>query len=462
MSTLNQKQLKMMSTMSAEQLMEIICALVEDNKQAKSLLISQYLASPDEALKKAESEYKRKLKLKRFYDYYAADDFFEELYRNIVLPLEKTVLILPEKTETFCHDLLVTFEKLCQIADTSSGSWMNYYNSIVDIWLKALSLQRDKDSNIIADKIISVLKKESYFSFSVFNDHKRDLGYDVIRSLREYFFTHDNVNAAVELSLYILDIDFVRQCLKKGKRIHPEYIINFAELLVNELCTEEAILVLNKIKEDEYVDHAGLRNKWAEVLAQALIEEGDIPRVKALCIDEFKKRCNVVFYNLYKKIDKTTEPLQLFIDMAKEKGFPFVIFFLSETGSYDKIANEIAHAETKEVSEMLSFFSGSFVRSLSSTLYKQGHGYLATLLRRILVEDNISRSQSKYYGYAASDMKKSIDYSKGITWTTQVPSTEDYFKSLFITHKRKYALWDIMETKIDGLSVTKDAISYSK
>ena len=110
---------------------------------------------------------------------------------------------------------------------------------------------------------------------------------------------------------------------------------------------------------------------------------------------------------------------------------------------------------------MMSSLRGSFVRSLSSELYRHGYAYSATLLRRVLVEDSISRSQSKYYSYAASDMKKSIDYSKDIAWTETVPSTEEYFKSLFIEHKRKYALWEIMLEKIDGLTIGKNSVSYS-
>ncbi|HID6416294.1 TPA: SpnT protein, partial [Klebsiella pneumoniae] len=56
---------------------------------------------------------------------------------------------------------------------------------------------------------------------------------------------------------------------------------------------------------------------------------------------------------------------------------------------------------------------------------------------------------------------KSIDYSKNIVWTEKVPSTEEYFKSLFVEHKRKYALWEMMLDKIDGLAIEKDSVSYS-
>lgn len=461
MVKLNKKQLALLKEMPAEQLIQIICVIAEDNSQAKSFLINQYLLTPEESLKKAESEYKKKLKTKRFYDYYEAAGFFEELYRNIILPLEKTVSTLPEKTEVFCHDLLLTFDKVSEIADTSSGGWMDYYNGAVEIWLKSLVLQKEKGSDIIADKIISVLHNEVYFNFNIFEQYKKALGYNVIRALRERLLGLGDVNYAVELSLYIKDVDFIRQCFEKGKLNHPEYAIKFAELLVDELCAEEAILVLNKIKEDKSVDRAGLRDKWAEVFALALIEEDEVQQAKELCIDGFKNRCDIVFYNIYNKVEKNNDSLDLFSGIARDKGFPFVVLFLSGIDNYGKIDVEVINANKNEIAEMMSSLRGSFVRSLSSELYRHGYAYSATLLRRVLVEDSISRSQSKYYSYAASDMKKSIDYSKDIAWTETVPSTEEYFISLFIEHKRKYALWEIMLEKIDGLAIGKNSVSYS-
>ncbi|VDA32344.1 hypothetical protein BANRA_00495 [Klebsiella pneumoniae] len=89
MAKLNKKQLSLLKEMPAEQLMQIICEIADDNSQVKSFIINQYLLTPEELLKKVESEYKRKIKSKRFYDYYEAAGFFEGLYKSIILPLEK-------------------------------------------------------------------------------------------------------------------------------------------------------------------------------------------------------------------------------------------------------------------------------------------------------------------------------------------------------------------------------------
>lgn len=52
MAKLNKKQLSLLKEMPAEQLMQIICDIAEDNGQAKSFLINKYLLTPEESLKK--------------------------------------------------------------------------------------------------------------------------------------------------------------------------------------------------------------------------------------------------------------------------------------------------------------------------------------------------------------------------------------------------------------------------
>lgn len=76
MAKLNKQQLALLKEIPADQLMQIICDIAEDNGQAKSFLINKYLLTPEESLKKAEAEYKRVIKTKRFYDYYEAAIFF--------------------------------------------------------------------------------------------------------------------------------------------------------------------------------------------------------------------------------------------------------------------------------------------------------------------------------------------------------------------------------------------------
>lgn len=66
MAKLNKKQLALLKEMPADQLMQIICDIAENNGQAKSFIINKYLLTPEESLKKAEAEYKRVIKKNAF------------------------------------------------------------------------------------------------------------------------------------------------------------------------------------------------------------------------------------------------------------------------------------------------------------------------------------------------------------------------------------------------------------
>lgn len=461
MSKLNHKQLKLLNEMSAEQLVNLVCILAENNKQTKYLLVNNYLLSADESLKRAGSEYKRKLNARRSYDYHAAAAFFDDMYRNIVLPVKNTVSILPAKVELFCENLLLTFDKISEIADTSSGSWIQYYNGVADVWLKSIALQKDREVNIVVDKMMFILECNAYFDFKLFKRHKKELGNDIICALRKRFVSQNVVNTAIELSLYISDIDFIRESYKNGMLKSPEHIIKFADLLIVRLCAEEAIQVLNETKSVHSGSDSGLQDKWTETYIQALIEQGKIQQAKELCIQGFNNRCNINFYNIYNRLDDSDASQDIFFYIARSRGFAFVVLFLFQINDYKKLDNEIVNAG-ENLSDVLALLRDSFIRSLSSELYRYNYPVSAILLRRVLIEACINRAQSKYYWYAASDMKESIDYSKNITGTTLVSTVEEYFEILFMTHKRKQILWDIMQEKIEGITIGKDTISYSE
>ncbi|OWA55775.1 SpnT protein, partial [Klebsiella pneumoniae] len=91
-------------------------------------------------------------------------------------------------------------------------------------------------------------------------------------------------------------------------------------------------------------------------------------------------------------VEKVNDSLGLFSGIAKSKGFPFVVLFLSAIDNYGKLDSEIMNASKNEIKDMMVLLRGSFIRSLSSELYRHGYACSATLLRRVLVEDSISRS----------------------------------------------------------------------
>lgn len=457
MPELNEKQIEMLNKISDPQLKETIYGLIRDYNKAESKPVAKNILASKESIRSIEKEYNTITKIPYFYDYYEADGLFEELYSEVAVPLDKLSCLLPEETEILSRKVLLDFERLSENTDSSSGSWMAYYYSILETWLTSLACQEDKGCEVIVDKITDVLQYEHYFDCSVFNQHKDILGTDIMRALRTRFFKQGKINDAVELSIYIRDIDFIRNLLRKGKIVDSGIMIEYAELLTNEACADEAVTVLESIRDNGYIRY---QNKWNELYSRTLIAVNRLQEARESCLEGFKYNDNILFFEMYPEIDGLKNKINLFSDIARQKGLLRLIRFFSEIDDYENVDHELKNAGKSEIIKMLTSFKDPFFRSLSSKLFNHGYAYSATLLCRILVDDCINYSKSHYYEYAASDMKKGIEYSRGLVWDKDVPPTKDYFYGLYDSHKRKRKLWSVLQKEIEGLSIKNNHLFY--
>lgn len=460
MAPLTKKQTAQLSEMSHDVLVNIIYDLIQDNKQARTTLVNGYLLSAAEVLKAVEKEYARRAKSKRFYDYYDADAFFDELTRSIANPLVGIAHEIPEQAESLSVKMMLEFEKFTGNVDTSSGSWMSYYTILLDAWMKSLEAQKNNDPVSIAKKIFTVVEREFYFGIEIFKKYRTLLGTDILRVIRDMYYQKQSLREALGLSMIIKDLDFLTMAFKNDEFCHSTHYFDYVRLLMEDLRSDDALAVLNsqRIDDEEITDNI----IWNELFIQALIEEGRKEEAKAHCITAFTFQCDTRFYHLYTKAaEKDVDHSPAFLKIAKDTGLAPYVCFASDIERYDLIDACIMAMPKNNLTDSLAYITHSFLRTLSSTLYKHGYAHTATLLRRFLVEDNIQQSKSKYYSYAASDMKKAIDYGEGLEDCPQLPETEDYLRTLYEQHKRKTALWPLMADKIKGLSVGKDGIRYN-
>lgn len=459
---LNKKQQELLTGMSHETLVRIILELAEDNRQARSMLINGYLSSAVDIIKTIEKEYNRRTRSKRFYDYYEADALYDELTRTIAQPLVKVAATLPEPVEKLSARIMLEFEKFSENTDSSSGSWMDYYSVLLDAWMESIVAQKNTDPAVTAGKVFSFVARENYSGSELFTRYRALLGTDVLRALRDMYSLNKRPREALEISLLIRDDSFLAGALKKGEFCRPEHYFGYARLLMDDVRPEEAIQLLLHMEqqgEPQYAD----RTTWNELYITALTEDGRREDAMEKALSAFSFRCDTLFYQLYTKAaGKESDNLPLFLRIAEEKGMVAYLCFASDVERLDLADACITGSKKEELAGALSQLTGSFVRTLSSTLYKHGHALAATLLRHFLVEDAINRAQSKYYSYAASDMKKAIDYSSGLEESTQFEGTENYLKALYALHHRKTSLWPLMAGKIRGLSVGKDGIHYER
>lgn len=459
---LNKKQNELLNGMSHEELLNVINYIIQDNELAKAALVNGYLLSDQEILKNIEKEYNRQNKSKHFYDYYEADALYDELTRSIAQPLEKVADTLPEQVESLSAKIMLEFDKFSENTDSSSGSWMDYYSVLLDAWVKSVVAQKNSDPFFIANKVFDFVVDEPYFGVEIFKKYRTLLSTGVLRTIRDMFYQKKRPREALDISILIRDIDFLTIAFQKGDFCHSEHYFDYARLLIEEVRADEAVellLSMEKQSDKRYVD----KTTWNELLITALIEDGKNEEAKEKAIDAFSLRCETRFYRLYTKACREeSDNIQHFLSIANEKGLERYIAFASDIERFDLIAECITATAKEKLADSLVHLTNSFIRTLSSTLYKHGHALAATLLRRFLVEDAINQAKSKYYSYAASDMKRSIDYSKGLEESLQFPGTVAYLTTLYEKHKRKTALWPLMEEKIKGLTVGKKGICYQR
>lgn len=459
---LNKKQHELLNAMSHSTLVSIINDLINDNKQGNSILVNRYLLAPDDVLKNIEKEYNKRAKSTRFYDYYETDNFLEDLRINVANLFERTVSTLPEKSEAVVVKMMLDMERLSETKDTSSGGWMEYYDTLVRTWMKSLSEQKSSDAMFIANKIINVYEKEHYFGLEIFNEYKLLLGIEVLRSLRDLFDKKKQEREALALSFIIKDVNYFSQVMKKGSFSDPRHYLDYASLLIEEVRSDKAIEVLETANA-QAIERFGYFFKWKMLLIHALIEEGRKKEAKRVCIESFEHSPHADFYSAYIKIEgESPDAANLFMEIAKKRETEYYIQFLNEISRFDLIDSFIANSSKEALAHFSQIFREPFIRSLSSALYKQGYALSATVLRRCLVEFALQFAQSKYYSHAVSDLKKSIDYSMDIESQTVMPDTEIYLSSLYEKHKRKTSLWPLMKEKIKGLSIGKEGVRYER
>lgn len=457
---LNKKQRDRLNALSHGELLTVIDDLIQDNKQAKTALINKYLLSDDDLLKAVQKEYAKQSKSSRFYDYYAADARFDELTRIIGEPLKKTSVTLPEQTESVCAKFIQGFERFTENIDTSSGSWMTYYSSLVEAWLSAVAAQKNSPPAEIAEKIVNFFAGEFYFGAGILKQYRTLLGNDVLRAVRDRYSQKKEFQEAIDLSLLIADVDFLERAVNNDEFCSSQHYFGYARLLINEVQPEKALALLELMEARSDVTSAD-DIVWLELFITALIEDGRCSEAMEKARDAFSHTCDTRFYRLYMKAggnpDNDTPD---FIRTAKAKGLRAYLHFAEDLTRFDLISDVLVATPVAELESHFAYSSSSSLRALSATLYQHGFALAAVILRRVLVESYIDKAQSKYYAYAASDMKKAIDYSEGLEESAQFMGTRNYLRALYTQHKRKSALWQAMASKVQGLSVDNNRCFY--
>lgn len=456
---LTKKQQQRLLELDQPTLLTIVSQLIDNDPDVRKWVINGWLSEPDEVIKRLESAYKRLARSQTFYDYYAANGYFARLVKDIVQPMALCIAGSPARVEMLAATMLLGFESLTAHVDTSSGSWQDYTDALFDVWLQSLAAQRaTRPAEDIADAIVTLSASYDWFNTGMLVECSRAFGSDVFRALGARCEQAGNLRMAAEVFLSLRDINAVKALLLRQKQPDTGSVLSLAALLLDELRSAEAIVLLEEAAAALRPGSAEYRS-WGQLLVSALLEEGQKERARKTALEAFSRSPDSAFWLLYLKAGgDEARDFSLFVQQIDAGNYHALIAFLSDTQHYQLLSDIIMDKAPAGIAARIpDNLEGAFWRSLSATLYKQGFAHAAVILRRRLAEGSISRASSKYYSYAAGDAKKAIDYATACENDSQFIDSGTWLKMLYATHFRKYALWDVMQEKIPGLNMYNGA-----
>ena len=447
---LTKKQIEQLSQFTVDELLGVIHDLSEKYGEINQYLAMNYLMSPEEKLKNIENEYKRQFRKKGNYEYWKSHAFFLDLENKTVRSLDSLALGLPLETVKITEKMIGEADDLFEKYDTSSGSWQDYLYGLLNVWIKALGAAYKKDNQV--DFVGHYLEVKSncdyYFPSDLLQNNKAFVPREVIQKIRDTLKGHDD-QEALEISFILRDQEYLAHCYESNRFLHNGFFcFKYAQLLLDEFKTEEAVLVLEELKSTALP--YDIQFKVEHLLVDALYENGDREKALNLCKEYFSKNLDSEYYRKFIKYHSDLNALdtEYFYQRVYERG---TISYLRFTASIENwsafesfLIEKMVDNDDKCFENIFNFLQVSTVRKWSATLAQQGYPLSAVFLRRKLVEDNLKQARSANYKYAVSDLKKSLDFMAYISEEHQklIPSTLAYITALHEKHQRKYAFWN--------------------
>ncbi len=433
---MSQKLIKQLEAKSKEELLVIIQDLMQTKSLSEYIQLN-YCTSGAEKIKLLKKTFNKYLRRTRFHDYSDTIRFFNELNAEILASLTKAISDEPIEVATLVQYILDSFDKLVASKDDSSGCAWEFNNSLVELWGKAWSNVPHRDINVIIHILLKYKSVTLCSASELIFAFKDALGKNGLNALESYLA--DDKEALIYTVELQRDPDKYRQTLDSLNVGNlPVYQIKLSKMLLDEFREEEAIDILQMIS-DKLDDRTFIEKNV--LLVEALTIDGKTKDAQIVRWNLFTKTMSPKYYQDYLKHAAVED-----IDTAKSKAtelalnhdiFDLTLQFFEELDDYVTLGRIIP-----ENLERLSSYSYSYYRKLSKKLANHSEYIAAILLRRTLVEDLLAKGASKYYDYAASDLKLAMDFGEHVhSWGSHLNS-EEYLTLLQMKHGKKYSFWD--------------------
>lgn len=434
---MNKSIISKLKLKTREELLEIVINLGNIDGVIEFIKL-HYVSKPNEAvkeLKKIFDKYKRKTN--GFYDYYKTNGFFSDLVENLILPIQtKLIKVAPMECANLVQYMLDSFERLVANKDDSSGCGMDFLYTCVDLWGKSWQHVENRDRKELAQLVNNYYRNHQYIGSCIFESFKTALGKEGLLYLEELLA--DDSRMLLHIVEQQNDPDKYLETLKQRKLISDnQHILKLSHMLVDNFRADEAIdwlvqITKNNTKSEYYIE-------CKELLIKAYEDDNRIEDAQNVRWELFKTtiapECYLEFIKRIKSKEAQNKYRQEAITHAlNTKDFDSTLKFIEAIQEYEKLEELIINNL-----ERLSEYHYSYYRKLSKTLASNGKYLSAILLRRYVANNILLQAKSKYYDYAISDLKQSMDFGDKVQNWKSVDDTKTYFNQLIETHKKKYS-----------------------
>lgn len=435
-----------LETLSQENLIDIICAVHDTGKDEK-ILIEQFIAAynPQDLYKILNKQITSIKSSKRFIDYHESHDMACKIHRINSGIDSRLVKQSPDLAIKLCKRLIEIDGSIFGRADDSNGDISESYYATYEI-LDAAFYNSDLPVDQIADYLFDIYTHDDYGVRShILNYFNKSLKKGADKRLETLILTNKlerymTVNALKVIADVRNDVEYYIRIVKEyneedKSRIPDHEICDVAKRLNHAFRGDETIELLENLDFNDY-----RYAQRANLLIEAYKLNGEDDKAKEVLWECFETFLQAKDYLEYVKL-LSEEERQIArnkaIELTKAQGNIAVsLRFLYDVKEYDVIDNLIF-----ENNQKLNAYDYSLYRKLSTDLAKNGKYLAATLLRRELVNNVLTKAISKYYKYAVSDLKKAGEFSLQVTDWHEFDDHDTFMEVIKESHKRKTAFW---------------------
>lgn len=445
----SQKLKENIESLTHNQLVEVIAGIYDlGNKELRDAIEQSISAYDPKALSKNLSKQISAIKRsKKFIDYKQSYELSRKL-DGINQGISQLLSLSPELALTVCKQLIALDNAIFERVDDSGGSVSGSFMETFSLLGKSF-VELQPPPKEVAEYLLETFLEDDYGVRGYILDQcKPALKGSVGIELKKLLDSADVEGYMKDSALKTLadaqgDVDgFIKVLQQENKTVPDRDLIEVAQRLNNAFRSEESIKWLNRIPESSH--HK--RDKF-RLLVDAYRLEGDEAKCRSLIWDEFQRMLQYDDYiNWLKYVDEDQrkEGRMKAEQVALQYPSPIAaLIFLDAIGSYDKAEKMVLELVQRGG---LTCVNQSAIRKLSTSLASHSKYLAATLLRRELVEDVLTRAVSKYYKYGISDLKKAKDFSEHVQDWESLPNHEEFVKSIHQQHQRKHSFWSQVET----------------